>query len=504
MSRGVVASHDALALALAFYEAPGRFPDLLHGRAPLPSGMTALLQVAAGDLPDGALPPMFVSLEDLRKASLFFIEQVLLARGADHYRLMGLAPGAGADEVKEHHRLLMRLFHPDRHSVPDEQAAAAAASINRAYTVLRGADSRAAYREAVQPAAVHATASAAYPRPVVPSDPRPPRRGLPPALRRHAPQLVLGAVALVAIAAVAVVYATRVPPGAIGGGALVQAPRGEAVARVPPGSQDDWLAPVARAGSAPPPGPLGEAAAAAPGARAEAAVAGARASMPGPSAAVSAPIRAPAAGNDAAVDEARPVAAVPATQPPASSLPVAAREPETLLPPSPAPVVAQASAPSGVPAAPSASSAAPTQGNPTGTSHVAAAASAASAGATTGPVFVEPPTAVLQRFVTAYERGDLEALMSLFDENARIERGGRARIRSDYDELFRGSELRSLRLRDLRWSGDGEMVRAEGAFVARVLRRGEEAMRDVGGSIRVELVRRGDRLLIIGLYHTAG
>ena len=116
----------------------------------------------------------------------------------------------------------------------------------------------------------------------------------------------------------------------------------------------------------------------------------------------------------------------------------------------------------------------------------------------------EPPAAVLQRFVAAYERGDLEALMALFDADARIERGGRARIRSDYDALFRGSEMRSLRLRDLRWSGDGEMTRAEGAFVVRVLRRGEESMREVGGSIRVELVKRGDRTLIIGLYHTAG
>ncbi len=501
MSRGVVASHDALALALAFYEAPGRFPDLLHGRAPLPSGMTALLQVAAGDLPDGALPPMFVSLDDLRKASLFFIEQALLARGADHYRVMGLVPGAGADEVKEHHRLLMRLFHPDRLSAPDEQAAAAAARINRAYTVLRGVDSRAAYQEAVQPRAAHAATSAAYPRPVVRSESRQPGRGLPPALRRHAPQFVLGAVALVAIAAVAVVYATRVPPGAIGGGALPTAPSGEAVVRLPPGGEDDWLAPAARAGNALSPGKIGQPAAPPPGSRAEAAVTGATASMPAPSVAPSAPVpaqaAAPAGSQAAAIQassssasgaegavpgESRVAGAVPGESRAAGAVPGALRGPG-----------AMAGTKGGEPAAVTAP---PSNAN--------AAVAAASGGATDGVAFVEPPTAVLQRFVAAYERGDLEGLMSLFDESARIERGGRARIRSDYDELFRGSELRSLRLRDLRWSGDGEIVRAEGAFVARVLRRGEEAMRDVGGSIRVELVKRGDRLLIIGLYHTVG
>ncbi len=70
MSRGVVANHDALALALAFFEAPGRFPDLLHGRAPLPSGMTELLQVAAGDLREAILQKNSHSLGNCPRLSI--------------------------------------------------------------------------------------------------------------------------------------------------------------------------------------------------------------------------------------------------------------------------------------------------------------------------------------------------------------------------------------------------------------------------------------------------
>jgi hypothetical protein len=551
MSRGVVEGHDALALALAFFEAPGRFPDLLHGRAPLPSGMTELLQVAAGDLPEGALPPIFVSLPELQKAALFFIDQVLLARGADHCRVMGLAPGAAADEIKEHHRLLMRLFHPDRLSAPDEQAEAAAARINRAYAVLRGAESRAAYYETVQPPApAAAPAPATYPRAVRVAE-RQPGRVLPAALRRHMPALVLGSVALVAIGAVAMVYFNRVPPGAIGAGALAGAPRGEVVAPLEVEDAGDPAAKAVQGSDALPPlAPAGEPVEQARSQRENAVVdamarvqreaAGVEVSMTRqrettlveapPRAQVQAAVVA-ASGQpqrETTLVEAPPraqaeAAVVPApTRPPAQAVVAGASpasvaergEPARDARPAQQLAAAAARVPAAAPVTAAAASAPATQpvrsapaqeaSRPAAAAAPVAAVAAASASSTIAALPTEPPTAVLQRFVVAYERGDLEGLMALFDEDARIERGGRARIRKDYEALFRDSEMRSLRLRDLRWSGDGELVRGEGAFVARVVRRGEDAMRDIGGSIRIELVKRGDRLLIIGLYHTVG
>src|SRR5512147_2730773 len=101
------------ALALAFHRAPAQYPDLLHGRAPLPSGIAALLKLAGGSEPDSAAAAL-APADALRAAAHFFIEQVLLHHDSSHYRVLGLEPGASSEQIKEHHRLLMRVFHPDR------------------------------------------------------------------------------------------------------------------------------------------------------------------------------------------------------------------------------------------------------------------------------------------------------------------------------------------------------------------------------------------------------
>jgi hypothetical protein len=98
----------AAELALAVYRSPARHADLLRGNASLPSGVTPLLRIAGGTAPEeldtglAALAPV----EELRKAALFFIEQVLFQRDASHYRLLGLNQSAAPEQVKEHHRLL--------------------------------------------------------------------------------------------------------------------------------------------------------------------------------------------------------------------------------------------------------------------------------------------------------------------------------------------------------------------------------------------------------------
>ena len=91
---------------------------------------------------------MHLSGEDVsgeQQAARFFIEQVLMSHSAGHYHVLGVDPDARPEEIKEHHRLLMRLFHPDRQTTPDAQSDAIATRINQAYTVLRYPDTRATY-----------------------------------------------------------------------------------------------------------------------------------------------------------------------------------------------------------------------------------------------------------------------------------------------------------------------------------------------------------------------
>ena len=85
-------------------------------RMPLPAGITALLEVAAGDphairavtlVPRGPRRP-------LTDASGFFIEQAMLADGADSYRILGCSSDAPGRQLRRHMALLVRWLHPDR------------------------------------------------------------------------------------------------------------------------------------------------------------------------------------------------------------------------------------------------------------------------------------------------------------------------------------------------------------------------------------------------------
>ncbi|MGB8052423.1 MAG: J domain-containing protein, partial [Azonexus sp.] len=208
MRNPAAAGTDCIALAVEFFREPSRFPDLLHGRRRLPPGVTALLQMAAANRSRQTGEP--------QQAARFFIEHVLMAHNASHYRVLGVDPVAPPDEIKEHHRLLMRLFHPDRQTAVDERSDAIATRVNQAYTVLRYPDTRATYDLSLaEKRDVKDPGYASRPPPVA-VDSSGFLMRMPPFVLRHLPQFALGSVALVAALGVALVYVNRVPTGAIG------------------------------------------------------------------------------------------------------------------------------------------------------------------------------------------------------------------------------------------------------------------------------------------------
>lgn len=83
--------------------------------------------------------------QELRRAAVFFVQQILFRDGASHYQVLGLTPDASPEAIRENHRLLIQVVHPDRHSTPLAWPESVAARVNRAYSVLRNADTRAAY-----------------------------------------------------------------------------------------------------------------------------------------------------------------------------------------------------------------------------------------------------------------------------------------------------------------------------------------------------------------------
>jgi len=138
-----MSASEALDLALALHANPRQSIDL---RArPLPAeGVATLLRLALPQ-PD-ALKEVVEStgLDEalLTDAARFFVEQQMLVQECEHdpWRVLGLPPGSGEGRLREHHRLLVRLVHPDRNS---DWPPAFADRVNKAWRQLRRPEGRA-------------------------------------------------------------------------------------------------------------------------------------------------------------------------------------------------------------------------------------------------------------------------------------------------------------------------------------------------------------------------
>ena len=129
------ASARIIKLALAFYrKQPVMLPDAEHTES-----MLNLLRLANGDaeLIAWATQLTGASESELHLACIAFIEHAFFTVATDHFGVLGLNPWANAADVKEHYRLLMRLFHPDRGLVNSLRADKYAAMINQAYATLK-------------------------------------------------------------------------------------------------------------------------------------------------------------------------------------------------------------------------------------------------------------------------------------------------------------------------------------------------------------------------------
>ncbi|MDG4555017.1 MAG: DnaJ domain-containing protein [Candidatus Competibacter sp.] len=213
---------DIFELALACYRTPLAHQNRMSLAAPLPRDMNRLLWLANGssEMLESATRQTGTKADELRDAARFLVQQLCFARGASHYRVLGLEPDATAEQLKEHHRLLMRLFHPDRAGGGESWTDHFASRANEAWTVLSRAQPRAAYDagRSSSPSWVVAPVAADSTVPLAADPIHAPRprntvfsRARSPAPRRGMPALVLGGFALAAVLGVWGVYETRPP-----------------------------------------------------------------------------------------------------------------------------------------------------------------------------------------------------------------------------------------------------------------------------------------------------
>ena len=103
----------ALKIAIDLIHVPSQVR--LFRSEPLPDGVLMLLRIAAGDeeAEKMAVDLTGRSLDIVRQATTFFIEQILFAPEADSYRALGADPQASPGELRRNVALLLRSLHPD-------------------------------------------------------------------------------------------------------------------------------------------------------------------------------------------------------------------------------------------------------------------------------------------------------------------------------------------------------------------------------------------------------
>jgi len=507
----------AMELALRFFRDPAALRAWGMMSATLPEGAGEVIRLA-GAKEESLCAAAEVYQSDaveIGEAARFFLQQVLLEPGADHYRVLGVSPDADNEQVRRQHRLLMRLFHPDRHAGKECWTDSYATRVNEAYNVLRRPEARKRYHETWVGAAATHHSAAAVGRPIptganLPTDPAPaaylrstPRPRSPssePWVHRNRKGLI-AAVTVLLIVLLLTLNSIReddvfsVEPVGTGGGrevnrqpvagpraGLPQAPGedGTGASTVvdvddrdfPLAIQDDDISPIEGAL----PRPL----------------------MDEPN---EVPLTVIPKPRDAGmgVDEYphTPLVIPPSRRvdvpPPKSAM--ARADGDTKR--SSSPVGAGERAGSGPPAAHGTH--APTTPDAV-TEHLDLALTHREAAA---DVFSEPALmALLGHLVGSYQQGDLAAFIGLFSASASTsDEATRHEIEREYRSLFSSTQMRSLQVSGLNWRSDPGGARGEGFMVLQLWRTGGSNVERYEGRFSVDITHEQRQLMIAGLFY---
>ncbi len=487
-------------LALGCYRNPIQHSDLLRPQAPLPIQPGVMLELATGkgleDYPE-------TQRAEISQAALFFVRQVFLAPGSDHYRVLGLRPGDDPDLIKRHYRLLMRLFHPDRDTSDEGWGELYAARLNQAYTVLSDPVARAHYDRQQRPV----PALPPTPRPQWRVQPEREARQIAPVVALLLPDTPTKALAWLWLAALLLIgwfYLTQVQPLT----GVEQMTSTTASAPVPaPVLETRWY--LAETQSEPvvipntTPVPVRTEPAAVPELRRKP-VPVVQAEVPPVLPRLPRPVEAGGAAQPDPVRQSRPVTTTAqATEPvPASYLPRLVAETRALPVAEPVTQIAQPIEPvvALVQARPT-----PVVSEPVRLPVQEPVVQPVAAPEIV-PVQASPPPAIetaaietlLTQLQAAYTAGDARRLAGLFAPNGRAQRAlGPREIERSYRALFADAEDPVLDFGALQWQKQGDYARGSGPL--RVTTE-DHAIQE--GRVVLELRRQPDgRLLLTGFYH---
>jgi len=196
----------AIQAALALFREPARIVDFRE--RPLPDDVGLIIRIAAGETAsiNDAADSTEESSATLIEASVFYLQQMLFVANGDSYRTLGLSSEAPQEQLREHHRWLMRWLHPDRN--PDGWEVVYADRVNAAWQDLKTPQRRAEYDERL-PVADASFALAVVQAPVLRVRTPPPESARPwltGTMVRRLPSIIFGTLSVMAITVLGVMY----------------------------------------------------------------------------------------------------------------------------------------------------------------------------------------------------------------------------------------------------------------------------------------------------------
>jgi hypothetical protein len=111
---------------------------------------------------------------------------------------------------------------------------------------------------------------------------------------------------------------------------------------------------------------------------------------------------------------------------------------------------------------------------------------------------------LLDRYIYFYERGDINGFMSLFDDAARTDSGGKMKIRQEYERFFQATQYRRLELAIPPLAEGVDAYVGKVPFRATVKRQSESQAGVFTGALYFEVSKRQGRAMITTLFFTLG
>jgi len=105
-------------------------------------------------------------------------------------------------------------------------------------------------------------------------------------------------------------------------------------------------------------------------------------------------------------------------------------------------------------------------------------------------------------FKRSYESGDIDIFGSLFTEDAITnESANRIQIIRDYDALFEVTDKRSIQLKNLTWSKEGDIANGSGTFILSIIEKEGMAPEEIRGEINIKAEKIDHKAQIRELFY---